>query len=294
MQPGHDRSSSSRRKFLGDSLGAAGGALAIGAGCETARAAADDKPAAAAMPELPGGPALDYGRSFVGHRNSYNSVRLWIESRTVLFDEQSGARHEFFQCGSCKAESTFAKSNLFAEDNYDFLPIIARDQLVIFRRGPKVSERYRDVRAKVDVWGTPEFQIVPAPTVTLLDTPEKIVAAGMAGLPIVTQTEIRNAETGLRAVIECPAKTLNLNPEKMLYQVDTGPIAFADLTKRSEPAIGCVSLGFIAFNAPDFADFVLEQPLKIAGEVDASCEVLHYSKPFSSPARNIWVALGTL
>lgn len=129
---------------------------------------------------------------------------------------------------------------------------------------------------------------------TVLDTADKIVAAGMSALPIVTQTEIRHAESGLRAVIECPAKTLNLNREKNLYQVDTGPVAYPDLSQRFESPIECLKLAFIAFNSPDFADFVVEQPLPIVEDGRTVCEVYLYTKPFSLPARNVWAALGTL
>src|SRR5688500_13851288 len=43
---------------------------------------------------------LDYGRSFICNTAKFNSVRFWVESRTVLID--GDARTEFYQCGSCK------------------------------------------------------------------------------------------------------------------------------------------------------------------------------------------------
>ena len=36
--------------------------------------------------------------------------------------------------------------------------------------------------------------------------------------------------------------------EAGVWQVDTGPVAVPDLTKRYEPAVACVSLGYIATN----------------------------------------------
>jgi hypothetical protein len=74
-------------------------------------------------------------------------------------------------------------------------------------------------------------------------------------------------------------------------------VAFPDLTKRHDPEIDCLSLAFVAFNAPDFADFVVEQPtpvtpLAVGGAVQH--EVYHYSNPFSLPAKNRVLALGKM
>ena len=107
----------------------------------------------------------------------------------------------------------------------------------------------------------------------------------------MTHTELRNEETGLRAVIECPTKTMNISLETKKYQVDTGPVAFPDLAKRYERPIDCVSLAFVAFNAPTFADFVVEQPTMVLSKEGGECSVYHYSKPFSLPAKNRIFAL---
>ena len=79
---------------------------------------------------------------------------------------------------------------------------------------------------------------------------------------------------------------MNIQPEKKQYQVDTGPIAFPNLATRSVPSIDCISLAFLAFNAPDFADFVVEQPTSIAENNDGPPQIYHYSNPISMPAKN--------
>ena len=71
-------------------------------------------------------------------------------------------------------------------------------------------------------------------------------------------------------------------------------MAFADLTQRPDPQIGCLSLAFLAFNAPDFADFVVEQPTAVLEDGVETCEVYHYSNPFSLPAKNRVFALGKM
>jgi len=237
---------------------------------------------------------LDYANSLVCHPGPANAVRFWIESRTRLFDDVAGASTDYYQCGACKSEHTFAERNLFIEDNYDFTPIFGGGHLLIFRRTARLNPGYREIATVKEAWGTPIWRLREADAVTVLDTWEKIRDATAAGLPVVAQTEIVNADTGLRAIIECPVKTMNISIEGRLFQVDTGPIAFPDLTKRYEPAIACFSLAFIAFNTPDFADFIVEQPTSIIEDGREICKIHHYSRPFSLPAKNTLFAVGTL
>ena len=238
---------------------------------------------------------LDYGLSFVCNPSPQNAVRFWIESRTTVIDDQAGVATEFYQCASCKSEHTFAEKDLFQEDNYDFLPIFGgphAEDLLIFRRPVRLSDRYRQVTKSEQVWGKPILKLRQAQDVKLLDTWEQVRDATAGAVPIVSQTEIRNPDTGLRAIIECPVKTMNVSLERRMYQVDTGPIALPDLSQRPDPLIDGLSLAFIAFNAPHFADFVIEQPTPVIEEGSELCQVYHYSNPISFPAMNILLAVG--
>jgi hypothetical protein len=237
---------------------------------------------------------LDYGRSFLCGTAAHNSVRFWVESRTTIFDDRAGTSTEYYQCASCKSEDTFAKQNLFYQDNYDFLPIVGDGRWLIFRRPARLNPAYRQIRAEPDVWGTMNQKLFEATPLTSLETWEQVRDATAAGLPIVSQTEIAHADTGLRATIECPVKTMNIGIDKRMYQVDTGPVAFPDLTKRHEPPIDCLQLAFLAFNAPDFADFVVEQPTPVVEDAMEKCKIHHYSSPFSLPAKNALLAVGRM
>lgn len=264
---------SSRRQFLGAS------AAALVGGAAVADEAARD-----------GIACLDYGRSFICGTASFNAVRFWVESRTTISDAASGDSVDYYQCGSCKSENTFAERDLFHADNYDFLPILGQGEWLIFRRPARISEDYKRIQKVEEVWGPPDLKLKFAPA-RELSTWEAIRDATAAGLPLVTRTELENTETGLKAIIECPTKTMNVSLDNRQYQVDTGPVAFPDLTQRYDPAIDCLSLAFVAFNAPHFADFVVEQPTPLLdGDVEVG-SLYHYSAPFSLPARNSVLAL---
>jgi len=236
---------------------------------------------------------LDYGLSYICHSAEFNSVRFWVESRTRIIDERSGTWTDYHQCASCKSENTFAERDLFRKDNYDFLPIFGQGHVLIFRRPAGMSKRYRQVSRCEDVWGPPILKLRDAETVTPLDSWQRISSATSSGLPIVGQTEIRNGQTALRAVMEYPVKTMNICRGRSMYQVDTGPLAFPDLGRRCEPQIDCLSLAYVAFNAPTFSDFVVEQPTRL-GRGGEECSIYHYSKPFSLRAENSLFAVGRL
>lgn len=268
--------SSTRREFLG----AGAGAL-----CAPLLASASAEEPDRARPAVNGPRCLDYGRSFLCGTATFNAVRFWVESRTTIIDP-NGRRTEYYQCASCKSEHTFAERGLFQEDNYDFLPVFGGGDLLIFRRPARLSANYRQVRREADVWGTMLERLPKADKVVELGSWDEIRDATAAGVPIVTRTEISDAETGLRAEIECPTKTMNISLERKLYQVDTGPIALPDLTKRHEPEIESLRLAFIAFNAPHFADFVVEQPTPVIEDGKELTRIHHYSGPISLPAKN--------
>ena len=220
----------------------------------------------------------------------FNAVRFWVESRTIITDPQ-GKSITFYQCGSCKSENTFAKANLFIKDNYDFLPVMGPEEWLIFRRTAYLSPKYRQIRKFETIWGKPNVKVRETSKVSVLDTFEKIRDAAAGSQPIVALTEIQNVETGWKAVIEHPVKTLNVSLEKPLYQTDTGPVAFPDLSKAYDPLIDCLRLAFVAFNAPHFADFVIEQPTPVIENKQEKCQIYHYSNPISLPAKNTLLML---
>ena len=226
---------------------------------------------------------LDYGRSFVLGNGPENEVRMWVESRTRITDEKSGASEDYIQTGSCKSEDTFADRDLFKQPNYDFMAIYGPEDSIVFRRLAHAHERYKSCVPSKDFFGGQKYHLVEGEEVVELEDGQAICEATYDYSPIVAQTEIWNDETGLRAVIEYPVKSMNTNREQgvHIYQVDTGPVAFADLSVRHKRHADGISLGFVAFNASHFADFILEVPTQVGGE-----EIHHFSQVFSLPAKN--------
>ena len=230
---------------------------------------------------------LDYGRSFLLGKSPENEVRFWVESRTRIIDERDGRTEDYIQCASCKSEDTFAAQELFYEDNYDFLPIFGPQFGLIFRRKAWLNRDYRDCCKTEDMWGGQDYHLVECRSCEELGTAEEVLEATRQWRPIVAQTEIENAETGHRAVIEYPVKTMNTRREDNTYQIDTGPVALPDLNQRTDRLIDGICLAFVAFNTTHFADFVVEQPTGAeSAQASDRVQVYHYSGRISLAARN--------
>jgi hypothetical protein len=227
---------------------------------------------------------LDYGRSFAIGNGPENEVRFWVESRTRIIDERSGTHEDYIQCASCKSENTFAERDLFHTDNYDFLPIFGPEWGVVFRRKAYLNDAYRETRPASEWWNGQQYHLIEGPARELPSQAE-ILEATYRHAPLVSQTEVADAGTGLRAIIECPVKTMNTCREAGIYQVDTGPVAFPDLSTRPERSADALRLAFLAFNVSTFVDVVVEVPTRI-DEAGPTTEVFHYSELISLPATN--------
>ncbi len=234
---------------------------------------------------------LDYGRSFLVGKNPANRVRFVVESRTRVIDTRKGRSEDFIQCCSCKAEDTFAEKDLFKPDNYDFLPVFGSEDGLIFRRKAYLNGNYRSTVKAAEMWGGQVYQLRDLKGAKRLDDWEAIRAASDAGSPVVAQTRLSNEETGLRAIIEHPVKTLNIHDEGRMYQTDTGPVAFPDLGNPVERLVDCLSLAYVAFNTDHFADFVIEDVTPINEGDREVTKVWHYERRVSLEARNsLWAA----
>ena len=230
---------------------------------------------------------LDYSRTYLLGTSLENEVRFWVESRTRVIDDRSGKTEDFFQCASCKSEDTFAEQNLFLEDNYDFLPIFGPEYGLIFRRNAWLNPNYRSCLKSAEMFGGPIQHLQEHTRFKNLVTPDEIIRFTHEFYPVVAQTEFRNDETDLRAIIEYPVKTLNIRKADKAYQIDTGPVAFPDLGERYEKLADSISLAYVAFNAPHFADFVVEESTPIGNNPNASqTHVYHYSRRISLTASN--------
>ena len=113
-----------------------------------------------------------------------------------------------------------------------------------------------------------------------LETVERIVEATLANQPLVARTELETER--YRAVLDYPVKTMNANERDGVYQTDTGPVLFPDLSREPGDLIQGLELAFCAFNAPTWAEFLVRVPT----DVGAGTHVYHYSRSVHLQTRN--------
>ena len=178
------------------------------------------------------------------------------------------------------------------ENNHDFIPVFGPYWSVIFRHKAFDTEKYRSYFTEKKVWGRQVYHLKEAAEVAQLDSNSSVRAATHKGLPLIGRTEIRNDSRQLRAVIEFPVKTMNINDEMDVFQVDTGPVAFPDLSQETERLVDTISLAYVAFNKYSVADFVIEDLNKFLQNGKEICSVYHYSKILSLPAENTLYCVG--
>ena len=230
--------------------------------------------------------ALDYYRSFVTFvtPNRGNNARLQIESRCILTDTRTQSSKEYCFFASCKSERTFAEKDLFQQENYDFCGIFGGDEYVIFRAGREWSDKYLDQGNWSDRFDDLVWHLREASGEQLLTTNQEIVEASIAGHPLIGRTTVSSGDGSRQAVLEFPIKTMNANDIRVMYQVDTGPIPFPELDGDFDLDIKRFRLAFVAYNVPDFADFVLQVKTPVREGEPAS--IPHYSEIRSLKAEN--------
>jgi hypothetical protein len=274
--------SATRRNVLLGIAGVVGGAG--GAGAEDA--------GAAKLLDGPGSPetidvSLDYGRSFVTFitRGRGNQARLQVESRLMLFDGAGKLVDEYLQFASCKAEHTYAEKDLFQHPNYDFSGVFSRREFVIFRARLPDDGAYADRGLVAERFDGVAFHLLAAKTVEQRSA-ERIVSATRAGRPLIGRTRFHNTDRSTTAIIEYPVKTMNVNDQKMVYQVDTGPLVFPDFESAAGTMSERLELAFVAFNRRGEASFIVQRPTPVQKGGATVARVCHYSEIRRLPAEN--------
>lgn len=256
---------------------------------------------------------IDYGRSFTvaGADGPGNAPRFWIDSRTRIIDEADGTYEDYYRTDACVTERTFGAGQIFPESTWLGSRIWGPQKTWFYRHkvdadagvgGRRKQEMVYDTDA---IWGPVRHHLVGTEVEELTDD-VAIIEATRAGRVLIGQTEIRNDERKLRAIIEYPIKTMNTlradgfeslvrfpypaagtTGRSALYQVDTGPVAFAHLDRDCDEHYERIQLAYVAFNAPDQASFMLFEPTPLCDdEGNVRARVNGYHRPVLLPAVN--------
>jgi hypothetical protein len=216
-----------------------------------------------------------------------------LEARCLLTEEASGRSDEFFLIAACRTEWVYQEENLFQIPSREYRGIWSRERQMSTGYGIIDGGETNTSGRCVDQFTSLHFTVRKYPEATALETDEAVVEATERELPIVAQTEIRDQERGLRAMIEYPVKTMNFHPERKRFQVDTGPLLLPDFASEAEHWIERFDMAHVAYNTFDRAEFIIRRPTPVEVEGAEICRVHHYSEIRVHEARNRLLCAGT-
>lgn len=238
---------------------------------------------------------IDYGRSFITtsgdisiDRINGNAPRFQIESRCRLINDDSGKTSDYYQCCSCKSEVTYRPKDFFTMPNYDFTPIFGDTVLIAFRRYAKRNDdeyiKYHNIK---DVFGTHKTLARELKDAVELKTGDDVVKATRDCLPIIAQTELRNPQNQMRAIIEYPVKTMNVHAESNeAFQPDTGVVLFPNIANSINWEFPSFKLAYIIFNSKTYSEFIVEEPVLLKKIKKNVVQAYHYEGIYKTEAIN--------
>ena len=227
----------------------------------------------------------DFSRSFATFVTEGRTNHARIQAEAVC--ELAGG-DRFVLVASCKSEDTYAERNLFKQPNYDFCAIFGAEQYCIVRVGLPVTACWLETGLSADRFEEVRIDLVLAEADLCVDA-RAVVEATLGNRPLVGRTELFGEAGKMLAVLEYPIKTMNANdPEHSptgdwIFQVDTGPIVVPAERLHGELTVEDLELAFIAWNASDWAELIVLEPVRLSYSDDCAG---HYSRVRVVNARN--------
>lgn len=245
-------------------------------------------------------PTIDFSKSFLTFRidtlkkppqttshqppYSLNNARIQLDSVCDVTEKATGKLHRFVLGASCKTERVGVKEDIWTVPNADFIPVMSTDQFLNIK-----TYAYIGQEATVQLYGLnkpqPDRQVgnpneafdafkihVHESAGEWLETPEKIIATTFEHHPLTAVTEYETDR--YRVALAYPIKTFNVNERHNVYQTDTGPVLFPDLSRDPADLIAGMELTFTAFNCPEWIEFLV----RVSNDVPGGAKVYHYSK----------------
>ncbi|NPV48694.1 MAG: hypothetical protein HPY69_17275 [Armatimonadetes bacterium] len=235
---------------------------------------------------------IDYARSFVTFVLPENQARLQLEGSCQL-TAPGTAPERYLMFASCRGEWTYGEpGRLFLQPNYDFSGLFSDTRYRLHRVRYTTEGEALDAGLIAERFsGMRPYHLRTVEATPLADA-QAVIEATLANRVIIARTEIADTASGVTQVIEYPVKTMNVKPETMAFQVDTGPLPLYDASSDCPEVMGSFLWAFCAFNDFTGADFVCQAPvpIEVGGQVVAATTQYSEVRCFAE-ARNALFAL---
>ncbi len=221
-----------------------------------------------------------------------NNARIQIESTCQITDRVTGATENYVLGASCKTEYVGVDRDLWTEPNADFCIILSTESFLILKswdRNNKDVMRYpatlgeQPERQSGRVTDTYEHVLINLRTAPAqrLESAQAIIRATLADGILVGRCAF-TLHDRYDVEIDFPIKTINANEREWIYQTDTGPILFPDLSVNPDNLIDSFCLAYVAFNQLDWAEFILQVPTPLSEDISVN----HYSQVIQMNSQN--------
>ena len=227
---------------------------------------------------------------------SLNNARIQIECRLQVTDKTTGEVQKFVLGASCKTERVGVTDNIWTVPNADFSPIFSETHFMhvkTYARAGEGVELYppgsgmqseRQIGTIAEAFDDVRIDIVECAG-TVLPSADAIVQATLNNTVLNARTTLESDQ--YVAVLEYPIKTINGNERDDIYQTDTGPNLFPDLSCEPEEMLQRLQFAYSAFNCGDWIEFLVRKPTAVSDDID----VYHYSQPVRCDAMNEVIGL---
>jgi hypothetical protein len=245
-------------------------------------------------------PAIDFSRSFltfridtlkkppqtVSHQPPYslNNARIQLDCVCDITEIATNQTQRFVLGVNCKTERVGVPSDIWLVPNADFVPVVSQDRFLNLKTyawigqeagvtlyGHDRQQPDRQTGSTHEAFDSLTIHVAEVPG-ELLATPEAIIAATYSHQPLSAATEYTSGR--YRVLLQYPVKTFNVNERDNVYQTDTGPVLWPDLTREPADLIAGLNLAFTAFNCPEWIEAVVRVPTDAPNGV----KVYHYTQ----------------
>jgi len=195
---------------------------------------------------------------------SVRDVRILYEARCEIRNHTTGHVEELYLLHPCLGEYTIPKRDFFMMPSQEFRVIFTRTHGIPIARRP--SNEVEKVAPRPHSFAATRFTTRTHARSTKLATAKEVIDATLAGKPLNARTVARDDARGCTLTLEYPVRTMNLNVEEGLFQVDTGPLPWPDMATWDGTRPARAFLSHVAFSRFDFAELIFRREVEPADE----------------------------
>ena len=218
----------------------------------------------------------DFANSYlrwVSRGDRGNRVRINLDARCRWVDKATGETEDFVLICRCQGEAMYVEQDLILDPPYNFWGVFSETQSHIIRTFADAAAQGDTVEDHASRFDSVTIDIATFGNAVELTTSAEIIEATLGAEPLIARTEIESLDGQIHATMEYPVTTMNVAPERELWQVDTGPVLFPDFEREVEQRIEKLVPGFIVYNTATYAELALYTDVQLAG----GGTTLHYA-----------------